>query len=311
MTAETVSLLIPVHNAAPYLEATIRSALSQTYPNVEIIAVDDGSTDGSSDILSQFDADIIWWRQPNAGGCISRNRLMSRAQGKWLQFLDADDILRPDKIRHQMALATNSGDVDFDVVLDSMWVFDHRPEPNDAWLFRMTEPDWWAALIRTEIPYTSAALWRREAIEAVGGWDERLPSNQEYDLYFRLLAAGRKFIYDEACLTYFRLPKEKAAPKRDPRRSLLIRAEFLNRIEEHLGDRKNDYGLALSESRLELARNLWRADRAAAVSLASRLSRLSFVHGGTETAPLHYRLVLSVLGFEYAEIIAERLRGRK
>src|SRR5947208_2592225 len=97
-----VSILIPCYNAERWIAQAIESALAQTWPEKEVVVVDDGSTDGSLDVIKQFDGRIRWETGPNRGGNMARNRLRELAGGDWLQYLDADDYLLPDKIDDQM-----------------------------------------------------------------------------------------------------------------------------------------------------------------------------------------------------------------
>src|SRR5262245_29150699 len=93
-----VSILIPCYNCVDYVDQCIRSALDQTYSNVEVIVVDDGSIDGSKSVIESYgnliSAEFSFNRGPNA----ARNRLLQHASGSWLQYLDADDYLLPDKV---------------------------------------------------------------------------------------------------------------------------------------------------------------------------------------------------------------------
>jgi glycosyltransferase involved in cell wall biosynthesis len=99
-----VSVVIPSYNSAPWLEETIASVRAQTWRQYEIIIVDDGSTDGSGDLAERISgADMRVVRQANAGQCAALNRGMREAQGEFTQYLDADDLIAPDKIAIQMA----------------------------------------------------------------------------------------------------------------------------------------------------------------------------------------------------------------
>lgn len=105
MTSPLVSILIPCYNAAPHLKQCIESALNQTYTNKEIILLDDGSTDESLAIASNFGNLITVKSQPNKGCGSARNRLFELSKGEWIQYLDADDYLLPSKIAGQLKVA--------------------------------------------------------------------------------------------------------------------------------------------------------------------------------------------------------------
>ncbi len=100
-----VSIIIPCYNAEKYVAEAIQSALDQTYPHCEVIVIDDGSTDGSLEVIKCFGDKIRWETGPNRGGCAARNRGLELAQGEWIQFLDADDLISAEKIERQMELA--------------------------------------------------------------------------------------------------------------------------------------------------------------------------------------------------------------
>ena len=98
-----VSILIPAYNAQKWIEETILSAINQTWPSKEIIIIDDGSTDETLNVIRNFESSklkII--HQDNSGACHARNRAFQVCQGDYIQWLDADDILAPDKIERQM-----------------------------------------------------------------------------------------------------------------------------------------------------------------------------------------------------------------
>jgi glycosyltransferase involved in cell wall biosynthesis len=106
-----VSIIIPVYNGAPHLRQSIDSALAQTWPNKEIIIIDDGSTDDSADIADSYgNLQITVIRQANAGASAARNSGLKHAKGAYIQFLDADDILSIDKIETQVKALRNHPD---------------------------------------------------------------------------------------------------------------------------------------------------------------------------------------------------------
>ena len=100
-----LSIIIPCYNAERFVGDAIRSALEQTYLDREVIVVDDGSTDGSLEVLKGFGDAIQLGTGPNRGGCAARNRGIEMAKGELLQFHDADDLLHPEKLARQVPLA--------------------------------------------------------------------------------------------------------------------------------------------------------------------------------------------------------------
>lgn len=111
MNTPMVSIVIPMYNAEKYIEETIKSVLVQTYQNIEIVIVDDGSTDHSYTIASNYEGmrNLRIIRQPNTGNSAARNTGLRAVKGEWIQFLDADDLLSSDKIEAQMELVDKYG----------------------------------------------------------------------------------------------------------------------------------------------------------------------------------------------------------
>src|SRR5712672_266302 len=104
----SVSILIPAYNAEEWIADTIRSAVAQTWPQKEIIVVDDGSTDQTLAVAQQFESDCVKvFTQKNQGAAAARNKAFSLSQGDYIQWLDADDLLAPDKIASQMETLQN------------------------------------------------------------------------------------------------------------------------------------------------------------------------------------------------------------
>ena len=128
-----VSIIIPVYNASKYVEQSVYSAINQTYRNIEVIAVDDGSTDNSYELLKTIkDTRLKVFKQLNQGACVARNRGIQESTGEYVKFLDADDFLYQDAIERQVeqssGLAKNEEVFgDFDFVDNDGAVFCHIP----------------------------------------------------------------------------------------------------------------------------------------------------------------------------------------
>lgn len=124
-----VSVVIPVYNGERYLAESIGSALAQTYRPIEIVVVDDGSTDHSAEIARGFGSSVRYVAQSRAGAGAARNRGADLAEGNFLAFLDADDLWLKDKLKRQMAVLSENSDLD--MILTHVRQF-HSPELADA-----------------------------------------------------------------------------------------------------------------------------------------------------------------------------------
>lgn len=181
MTRPLVSILIPLYNKADWIEATLRSALAQTYDQIEILVIDDGSTDGSNDVaLAIDDPRMRIVVRENRGANVTRNELLTLAQGVFVQFLDADDLLAPRKIEAQVEDLLAGASVSIcGVERDGLTM----PEVHDGGNVDAR------LLVHHGLPI-HAPLHRKEAVVAVGGWASSLPAAQEWDLHCRLFLAG-------------------------------------------------------------------------------------------------------------------------
>ena len=167
MQLPTVSVVVPCYNAEAFVGRAVASALAQTAPPLEVICVDDGSTDGTSGVLGALERarpDVVRVvRQPNGGAPAARNRGLAEARGDYVEFLDADDEIGPDKLARQIALAESERG---DFVAASYRC--RYPDGRSA--TRSVEPgNPWVRLLQKGLGITSSNLWRRSAVEAVGG----------------------------------------------------------------------------------------------------------------------------------------------
>ena len=175
----TVSVIIPAYNAAAYVTRAIESALAQTYPPLEILVIDDGSSDRTAEIVERLPAPVRLIRKANGGPATARNLGALQARGNWLALLDADDLWFPDKLRTQLAYGT-----DPDVAIIHC-LPDHR---NVAVPPQLTFEHLWD---RNWI-INSSVLLRRAAFNALGGFNEarELISVEDYNLWIRAAASN-------------------------------------------------------------------------------------------------------------------------
>ena len=178
-----VSILIPAYNAERWIAETIQSALRQTWPRKEIIVIDDGSTDQTLPITREFASkELLVVTQPNQGGSAARNHAFSLSQGEYIQWLDADDLLAPDKIALQMEVADECASKR--TLLSSAWGYflyrPHRASFNRSPLWADLSPLEWLVRKWENNAHMNPATWlvTRELTEAAGPWDPRLISRR-------------------------------------------------------------------------------------------------------------------------------------
>ena len=178
-------MIIPNYNYAHFLKETVESALSQTYSNIEVVVVDDGSTDNSLEVLAQFAKDILLIESENRGSCVARNLGMSKASGQYLAFLDADDTWDPEKIDHQIShLKKSNADLVFCQMraygeASSQYAKGGEMKVNHEWFLRNPGAT----------PFSpSAVLLTQELASKVGNWNTSLTGPAEDFDYFRRCA---------------------------------------------------------------------------------------------------------------------------
>jgi glycosyltransferase involved in cell wall biosynthesis len=178
-----VTVIIPCYNGEAFVEEAINSALAQTYNRVEVIVIDDGSTDRSAEIIQALPVRYIY--QENRGLTPSRNLGIKESRGSYIVFLDADDRLLPDAIKTGLDVllrrpecAMTIGDHLF-VREDGSYLAHSRKE------FRGSS-HYEALLISNFIEMISSVLFRRSVFEAVGGFDTQLRVAEDYELYLRI-----------------------------------------------------------------------------------------------------------------------------
>jgi glycosyltransferase involved in cell wall biosynthesis len=271
--AGRVSVVIPCYNSRAHVGAAIESALGQTWRDVEVIVVDDGSNDGSRDVLADFGDRIQVVSRDRGGAPAARNSGLAVASGEFIQFLDADDLLLADAVQRRLVVFEGGidavfGDLEFfdDRTGRTLRASDYRGWPESESL---------AELIGNNL-YTETPLHRRSLLYEAGGFDEGLPCSQELNLNIRLFLAGARFVYLPGTVARARVHE---APDRienapwyveDPRRHLRI-------VEHH-----RRLIAAANEELLSPA-----VDRALAFKLWSR-GVIAGRNGAFDTARLHF-----------------------
>lgn len=183
-----VSVVVPVYNNRTTVADAVRSVFAQTAVPAEVLVVDDGSTDGSAEVVEQeFGGRVLVIRQPNGGPSRARNTGIDAASQPLVAFLDADDVWHPRKLEVQYAVLTRDGDVG---VVAADWV--RRPEewpgPPSAWV---EEPVSYQDILVLNRFQTSTVLARTKLVRAVGGFDPAVDGAEDWDLWVRLAAQSK------------------------------------------------------------------------------------------------------------------------
>ena len=210
MTKPLVSILIPAYNAEAWISDTLRSAIAQTWERKEIIVVDDGSKDQTLTVARRFESEQVRVvTQKNQGAAATRNNAFSLCQGDYIQYLDADDLIGPDKITSQMnALGASPNKR---TLLSGSWgLFMYRYYrtkfiPSTLWC-DLSPVEWLVRKMGQNL-YMQTASWlvSRELGEAAGPWDTRLLGDDDGEFFCRVLLASDGVRFVPKSKVYYRM----------------------------------------------------------------------------------------------------------
>jgi glycosyltransferase involved in cell wall biosynthesis len=290
-----ISVVIPFIDEYAYLEEALTSVLEQQDVDLECIVVCNASEpwDGegiSPGLLQQ----IVVLHEPRRGSAYARNAGLQLARGEWVQFLDADDLLLPDKLRLQSEQAI--GDV---VVSPHIFRFLDRKEEVSKWL----SEDLWVGLLNSGLGSTSSMLWRRQAIVEAGGWNTAFQSHQEYELLFRLMASGKKIIplAQRNTIVRQRAQGSITANTRKIRvpEGISLREQMRQYLKDHGLETPERYE-AFRQYLFRQLRGLYRQDRLRALQLyAQYFPKRDFVPEAIHVPGYH--ILYRLLGFRWTE----------
>ena len=199
-----VSAIIPNYNYARYVGEAVESALGQTYPNIEVIVVDDGSTDNSLEVLEQYRDRIKIIEQKNSGVCVARNRGVAESAGEYIAFLDADDVWLPKKIEKQVQLfqketilglvhvGVREVDADNNTLRERLGGMEGNLE-NELLLFERDD---------IVLGGGSGLMVPRYIFNEIGGFDVLMSTSADWDLFYRVSAKYRIGFVPQLLLAY-------------------------------------------------------------------------------------------------------------
>jgi glycosyltransferase involved in cell wall biosynthesis len=203
LNSPAISVIMPAYNQAQYVSEAIQSVLDQTYPDFELIVVDDGSTDETQRILAGIqDPRLCIIRQPNAGLSAARNTGLRKSSAPFVTFLDADDYFLPDKLEILSGYLEVQNDIG--LVAGRARYVDQLGKTildTEEVLPRLALPE---LLLENPI-CVSAVLLRRSCLEHVGEFDETMRACEDWDLWLRLLAEGYKMAWVDKPVVAYRI----------------------------------------------------------------------------------------------------------
>lgn len=300
---KVVSVIIPCFNAEKWVAEAIDSCLQQSYPEIEIIVIDDGSTDNSLEIIKSYGDKLIWESGSNRGGNHARNRGFALSKGEYIQFLDADDYILPEKIERQVRFLEETGaDVvygdwrhrrhfpDGKNVLEDIEIPGKQPDILDSLLI-----NWWTA--------PASLLYTRATVIKSGGWDESLKAAQDRDFLISVVMSGAKVVYQPGCYSIYRRYGNVTVSTACKQRWWENHRLVLEKAETNLSKSNNlskKYRYALARGYFDLARQVLPLNYHQYLQFIEKLLAL-YPEFEAKTKRKSYNFVQKILGFRVTE----------
>lgn len=302
-----IAVVIPCYNVEHYVEDAVRSVWAQEGVQLDVVAVDDGSTDATPRILGRLVTErphqLRVLSQPNRGANAARNAGLAATSGEYVQFLDADDRLISGKLARQAALAVRPGRPVMVVgAYRKCWPGGRTEEVQPS------DDDAWSAWVGLQLGTTSANLWQRKALQDAGGWKEDQASSQDYELAHRLFINGGTIVKDATIGTIVNRRSHGSISAGDTVGNMERFIQLRSRAKEHLetfhGALQVPLVERLKQQMFMLIRVIHRHDRERAMHLLRTLFPQGYRPQRSPGLSSGYCLVHRLFGFERAERIA-------
>lgn len=228
-----VSVLMPTYNREKFVGEAIESVLSQTYPNFELLVVDDGSTDKTKSVVQKYltDPRVKYFYKENGGQSSGRNLGFKNSKGDYIAFLDSDNKWKPEKLKICMTAALDNPDVGV-VYGDNITIDEHGNEIGRDTM-RRHSGFITAQLLKDNFVTINTATLKRECYEAMGGLDESFIRAPDYEFWLRL-STRYKFLYVPQYVSYYRVMEDQISSDKDGR--FKANYEILQHFLTHFSD---------------------------------------------------------------------------
>ena len=305
-----VSIIIPCYNVQDYIIECVESCYAQTYKNIEVICIDNNSTDNTWQeliILKEKYPQLVLDKEPKSGAPSARNKGLELAKGDWIQFLDADDLLLPSKIEHQLNIIKETN-------CDLIYANSIRRTVDGGEVKSgLNDNDLWLNLFNSSLGNTCSNLWKKEILKELEGWDESLTSSQEYNLLFRYLQKTDKFVLDKKHLTIIRERESGQISKKDIKGNVIRYLDLRLQIIDYLNKKEEGYYMKNRDKYktllFDLLRTIYPINKQHAIMEFKKNFDNSFIPLLTTVTTSSYITIFKIFGFEYTEKIKQYFRG--
>lgn len=313
-----VSVIIPCYNVEKHVEKAVTSALDQTYSDIEIICINDGSTDKTLEVLEKLKAKkgggFTILNQENKGASAARNKGIENAKGGYFQFLDGDDYLLDNKIKVQMQLAKKTnypsiivgGCKAYDE--DNNFLFDRKykkQETNSIWLM----------LLQTNLGNTCSNLFKSDYFNQGGRWDINMKSSQDYNMMFDMLKFTNRIVFDDQLNTILVRRTSDSISHINVRENWIRHIKLRERILSYIKAEKINVPIQKAHQIVfDAIRIFYRYDKELAYSAFVNIIPKGFTPQVSSTTGKMYVFLYKLLGFkktEFFKSLFRRVRQQK
>lgn len=310
-----VSVIIPCYNVSEFITACIKSVEEQTYTDLDIICIDDGSEDDTLEVLKKIQNNstrkISIIQQTNKGAASARNNGILHSDATYIQFLDADDLLQPHKIEHQVQLAiANNNPV---MIIGS---FIRISMMGDLLFKRVYHEDdqknMWLMLMNTDLGNTCANFFKKDVFNESVKWPESLSSSQEYDLMFQILKLNKEIVFDSEINTTIRQRVEGSISQQNFKKKWENYTNLRVKIFNHLQQKTpSKITLEVYQNLFDAIRLLYPYNKGLAFKYYKKYIRKKFNPQPSPSTGRLYITLYQLVGFKAAEFLKKMISNKK
>ncbi|CAI9086422.1 glycosyl transferase [Candidatus Methylacidiphilum fumarolicum] len=309
MNPPAVTVAIPTYNGEKTIEKAILSALNQSWPNIEILVINNGSTDKTAEIIERFRGAVLHvFFKEKIGRAKARNEALQRANGHWIQWLDHDDYLEPNKIKNHFSLTTelDAIDVFYSPIIAVSPEGKEKYVPSAETMHKPLLSLWFSS----ELPQTGGYLWKKESAIKIGGWSDDAPLFDDYELVGRAIQSNLRFSLTPIPGAYWNY-RDKPMPHEQALDFIDQKKKCMDRMVQWLvqtGRMDPELQIEIGKAYFLIARWLAREgkiEEAVALERKQKALGLFFVDGSWR-----YNVLYSLFGFFATEKIQSLFRHR-
>lgn len=301
-----ISVVIPCYNTEKWIARAINCVLAQVGVSIQLIVIDDGSTDGSIQVIRTYGDRIHWESRSNRGACAARNRGLELVSTEYVMFLDADDWIEGNFLCSAFnSLHNSDADIAFGRLIAKTTSERKIYEPPSV----LSSKEMMRYFLQTSFIPPCSTAWRADFIRSIGGWREEIRRNQDFEIVFRALAKNPRIVsIPEGAGVYFQHSSSGRISARNDLQTIHSQISVLNLIGSYLKEAGYEFD-EINQLRLRKAYQLWRqAARSSSIDAEQQAKEFYYEIGGRFHLGSKYHVILStLLGLRTKEYFANML----